>query len=129
MSANETTSKYAGHTPGPWGISGGLLQIRTNVKGGGMRFIAHVAQPETNPLAPLDAEALANARLIADAPTLLAERDAALARAERPREALEDMVNRFGDVTSGNMEYDRFETAEILSAARAALAAAGKESP
>lgn len=58
------------HTPGPWEISGAALDIRANA--GGMRMIASVYQPETHPLAPTDAMSVANARLIAAAPDLLA---------------------------------------------------------
>lgn len=57
------------HTPGPWGISGGRLDIRANYHGA--RFIAAVYQPSTHELAPMDSESLANANLISAAPELL----------------------------------------------------------
>jgi hypothetical protein len=56
-------------TPGPWEISGGNLDIRSNA--GGMKFIARINQPaETNALTPTDQASLANAHLIAAAPEL-----------------------------------------------------------
>lgn len=57
------------HTPGPWAISGGRLDIRANANGA--RFIARAYCPETHELAPMDAECVANARLIAVSPEML----------------------------------------------------------
>ena len=76
-------SEYEGHTPGPWFVHdlrgiGGPISISCTTPD-------HITVADIGPgIENTEAEALANARLIAAAPDLLIERD-------RLREALENM--------------------------------------
>lgn len=70
-------SKYDGHTPGPWAIM--RSRHTPKVVSEGNDVIAHMHAVSVGGLS-------ANARLIADAPTLLAQRDEAVALLKWARE-------------------------------------------
>lgn len=97
------TDKYAGHTPGPWNADynapghgwGKLIQ---GANGAAVAAAVELA----------DGSGPANARLIADAPTLLAQRDALVA-------ALEGML----DVTAAHVHTECCD--HIMDQARAVL--------
>jgi len=80
-----TPTKYEGHTPGPWHATG--KNVRYRLPG----------FSTTEKLADCDTEA--TAVLVADAPALLAERDALQAENTRLREALRDSLRWVGHST------------------------------
>jgi hypothetical protein len=75
-------SKYAGHTPGPWQVShvGGTWRHSVHSEAKSICTTANTTAEDHD-------EDEANARLMADAPKLLAERD-------RLREALNQLIER-----------------------------------
>jgi len=96
---NTDTSKYDGHTPGPW-VADGAVRAQAPAGDGGYD-ICHL------PMIPFHLtdqhSRLANAKLIADAPQILRERDEAR---ELLREALRALrIQRdCGDVQRGELE-------------------------
>jgi len=105
----ETKGK-AGHTPGPWHIEFGADFIAIGCEAERCQIVAYATRDGLPCLAPP-----ANARLIAAAPDLL--------------EALQKMVERFGDFAPG--KPFEFPGDHPVSIARAAIAKAtgGASSP
>ena len=111
------TQDFAGHTPGPWSIDKWSQVVDTNG-----RTIRAVGLALACGTINEDDPATTNARLIAAAPSLLADRDALAAENRRLRAALEALVNSSDYGWRGDKEDDR----PLMVAARAALVATNK---
>ena len=83
-------SEFEGHTPGPWFvISGHILAGSENQLDDGEALA--IADIDMDMRIDFDTVGAANARLIAAAPTLLAERDEARAQRDALAEALQEI--------------------------------------
>ena len=141
---NEPAAPLAGHTPGPWctaeGTSGTHYgKVHILACGSGAMCVARARDryDDRDGVGPSFEQAEANARLIAAAPALLAERDALRAEVAELREALEDVELRctqarlasgIGRQTLKRVDFLRGELERIAAAARAALANAERNS-
>jgi hypothetical protein len=68
-------NKYEGHTPGPWVVDNPNFELIAKMSGGIYHYIARCDPREFSRTNRTSAENRANARLIADAPMLLEQRD------------------------------------------------------
>lgn len=100
------SDQFAGHTPGPWMIYTSNSYRRIGTRRGEYQVVCE-AHLQRDGMPELYCRNAVDMTLLAAAPELLAERDAALAREQRLREALmqaRDCVKWWADYAS---EYSR----------------------
>lgn len=138
------TSKYAGHTPGPWrwttmGSNNMMLATpnrgrliimdfcRKGMNGAMPRFARRDPADRGGILedvrTPEEAESFPDARLISDAPLLLAQRDAAVSENERLKSACEAAADWIGKLKRWQNESG-ITAHEVLDKLRASLSPA-----